>query len=110
MFTHIYATVCVRVEMNDSKDMVYLLNLNELHMDHRTGLIILFETWLSVLHSQHLADIVNFASICTFFFQFSFSIFATVKTALDELLPIFLAAPLGKHADSLTLTNKTSTT
>lgn len=42
LHTEIYATVCVRVEINDSKHVVYLFNLNELHMDHRTGLIILY--------------------------------------------------------------------
>jgi len=70
--TRIYASVCVSIETNDSKDMVYLLNIHELRLDRRTGLIILRETWLSVLHSQHLADsIIIFMSICTFFFQFS---------------------------------------
>lgn len=66
MYAHIYATVCVRVEINDFKDMVCLLNLKELHIDHRTGLIILCETYLGVSHSQYLGDIVLFSPFLFF--------------------------------------------
>lgn len=80
-------------------------------MDHRTWLIILCEICLSVLQSQQVADIINILSICIFCFQCSFSLlFVTIKIALDNLLPIFLAISPGKHTDSHTLTNKTSTT
>lgn len=106
-----YATVCEKEEINYSKAIVYQLNLNELHMDHRTRIIILCETCLSVLQSQQVADIVNILSTCIFCFQSSFFlVFVTIKTASDDLLPTFLVASPGKHTDTCTFTNKISTT